>query len=732
MSGIIRVKIYAVSAAALACFAAVADVTFTNKAFTLVVGDDATVKSLRITENGEECVEARERIPLFTVTQERPFNNEIKLMHMHKRTSYPANRIRRDGDRLVVGFDLAPYEAEVAVSVKPTYMEFKLVRFIVKPEDYGDLKMDTPPVESFRVMQIPARNRVNFGDWINAVWDARCAVGVIGTSCETEIDNEARHGFRLLTADLLRGRRLRGGSAALIAAPGPDAFLDAVECVEADCSLPQGVKSRRSPLINASMFTMSDMTPRNVDDYITLAKKAGVRMMLLYYTCIVKEIDSWGYNGDWDILPDYPGGLKDVAAMLAKIKAAGIHPGIHFLHTHVGFKSRYVTPVADHRLNLTRRFTLAKPLNDGDTELFVEETPLDSTMYDGCRILRFGGELISYRGYTSDPPYRFTGIERGAHATRKTAHPAGEIGGILDVSEYWIPFSCYVDQRTSLQDEIADKIAEVYSAGFEFAYMDGSEGVNAPFNYNVPHAQYRVWKKLRPEPVFCEAAAKAHFDWHMLGGANAFDIFAPEVFKEKIVEFPQAEAPLMRRNFTRLNFGWWKLYKPQQEGKNRTIGTQPDMWEFGTSRAAAWDCPMTVQMNSAFRKGHPRLPDLIEVIRRWEDVRARNWLTQAQKEALKSRTQEHHLYVNEKGGYELHEIEMLPESKGAPHLRGFVFERGGKRVVSYWHTCGEGVFNVPELSEGKPCRLDAAGMKYLETDLSIEDVKAAFAKAKTE
>ena len=141
---------------------------------------------------------------------------------------------------------------------------------------------------------------------------------------------------------------------------------------------------------------------------------------------------------------------------------------------------------------------------------------------------------------------------------------------------------------------------------------------------------------------------------------------------------------------------------------------------------------MTVQMNSAFRKGHPRLPDLIEVIRRWEDVRARNWLTQAQKEALKSRTQEHHLYVNEKGGYELHEIEMLPESKGAPHLRGFVFERGGKRVVSYWHTCGEGVFGVPELSGGKPCRLDAAGMKYLETDLSIEDVKAAFAKAKTE
>ena len=81
----------------LACSCVAADIEFANKAFRLVIGEDASVKSLKLTANGEECVEARERIPLFTVTQERPFNNEIKLMHMHKRTTYPANRIRRDG-----------------------------------------------------------------------------------------------------------------------------------------------------------------------------------------------------------------------------------------------------------------------------------------------------------------------------------------------------------------------------------------------------------------------------------------------------------------------------------------------------------------------------------------------------------------------------------------------------------------------------------------------------------
>lgn len=201
--------------ALIAGVSAVADMTFANRAFSLVIGDDATVKSLKLANSYKECVEAREGTPLFTVTQNRPFNNEIKLAHMHKRTAYRANRIRRDGDNLIVGFELAPYEAVVSVSVRPSYMEFKLDRFIVDAGDYGDLKMDTPPVDSFRIMQIPVLDRANFGEWINAVWDGECAVGVIGTSCETYVDNEERHGFRLLTADLVRGRRLRGGSAVL-------------------------------------------------------------------------------------------------------------------------------------------------------------------------------------------------------------------------------------------------------------------------------------------------------------------------------------------------------------------------------------------------------------------------------------------------------------------------------------------------------------------------------------
>ena len=179
-----------------------------------------------------------------------------------------------------------------------------------------------------------------------------------------------------------------------------------------------------------------------------------------------------------------------------------------------------------------------------------------------CRILQFGGELISYESFTTERPYRFSGCVRGCRGTTPRSHPRGEIGGLLDVSEFGAG-SCYIDQTTTLQDEIADKLANIWSAGFGFCYFDGSEGTNTPFEYNIPYAQYRVWKRFDPSPLFTEGAAKAHFSWHHLSGGNAFDIFPPAVFKEMIRRYPAEEAPRMREDFTRLNFGWWRLWLPE-------------------------------------------------------------------------------------------------------------------------------------------------------------------------
>jgi hypothetical protein len=264
--------------------------------------------------------------------------------------------------------------------------------------------------------------------------------------------------------------------------------------------------------------------------------------MNIYYPAFL-EGNGYLRIGDYDAFrPEYPNGKADLRAMLARIKQAGITPGCHFLHSHLGRESRYVTPVPDHRLNLLRIFTLARPLGPADTTVFVEQNPLHATMEAKRRVLKIGTELLSYTGYTTTPPYAFTGCVRGIDRTTPAAQPAGLLFGLLDVSEFGAT-SVYIDQCSGLQDEIADQIADLWSAGFEFFYFDGSEGVNPPFWHHVANAQYRVFRKLQPQPLFAEGAAKTHFSWHMLTGGNAFDVFPPETIKEETVRHPLREAP---------------------------------------------------------------------------------------------------------------------------------------------------------------------------------------------
>lgn len=714
------------------------DIIIENEQLRLVVGADCVTKSLLHKPTGEECLAAGEEIALFSVTQERPFNNEIKLAHPNKRTVFQANRIRREGEKLIIGFEITPFEAVVEIKERPLYIGFTLAGFIVHPGDYPGLRMSPPPVAEMRLLQLPVRNRENFGEWLNVSWDDKAAVNVSATSPYARIDSERRKGYRVMAADAVRDIKLKGTGAALIVSSA-DGLLDALASVEEDHDLPRGVKSRRSDLINASAYWSANLNPGNADEHIRYAKAGGFRCMLLYYTSVFKETGGYGLNGNYDYRDDYPNGRDDLKKMVDKIKAAGITPGLHFLHSHIGLLSRYVTPAADHRLNIRRQFTLARDLAEDDTTVYTEQNPENTVTADFCRVLKFGGELITYESYTTEVPYCFTGCRRGEYATAAENHPKGLIGGILDISEFG-GTSVYLDQNTNLQDEIADKIAGAFNTGFRFVYFDGSEGTNAPYEFHVPNAQYRVYKKLEPAPLFTEGAAKAHFSWHFLSGGNAFDVFPPEVFKEKIREFPAEEAPRMRRDFTRLNFGWWGFWAP---------GTQSDMFEYGTSRAAAWDCPVTIMENIAAFKAHPRIGDILEVMRRWEDVRAAKWLTEKQKAELQNLGQEHILLINEEKEYELVPYDRIEGAAGGnADILAFIFERKNERCVVYWHTSGEGILRLPLdakdvtlqkepggtpmpfTAEGDLLSLPAGDRCYLKSGLPKEALIKAFRNAK--
>ncbi|MCK5802903.1 MAG: hypothetical protein KAI66_08725 [Lentisphaeria bacterium] len=664
------------------------DVTIENGQVRLVITSDGIAKSLVFKPTNTECLIQGKRIPISTITEPRPYQNEVKLAYPNKKTTFKSNAIRQEGDKLTIGYELIPWEATVRVKIAEDYIAFSLEALNLT-EPYG-ITMTEPPVSEMWFLRLPVRERGHWGDWLNVIWDEEVAVNVLGAGPCANADSEEGEGYRILQAGTDEKVKLTGVTAALITC-AKDELLDKIATVEEDYGLPHGVASRRHDLYTASYYWTATVNPTNVDEQIEYAKMGGFRLMNIYYPSF---LESRGYRliGNYDVYrQEYPNGKADLKAMLTKIKEAGITPGCHFLHSHIGRDSKYVTPVPDRRLNLLRHFTLAKPLGETDTTIHVQQNPIHSTNAGNRRVLKIGTELISYEGYTTTLPYTFHGCVRGIDKTTVNVQPEGTMFGLLDVSEFGAT-SVYLDQYSDLQDEVADGIADLWDAGFEFIYFDGSEGVNPPFWYHVAGAQHRVFRKLKPEPIFAEGAAKTHFSWHMLTGGNAFDVFRPEKLKAETIRHPFTEAPRMQDNFTRLNFGWLGYFLPSEE----TIGTQPDQMEFVTSKAAAWDCPVGINPSPAVLAQHPRTADNFEVFRRWEEVRARKWLSDEQKQMLRDAEQEFILLLDERNDLELVPYDQVMNvASGSRDVIAFTFERKEALYAVYWHISADKRLELP-------------------------------------
>ncbi len=712
-----------------------------NKNFRLTLTENAIVKSLVHKKTNEELLILGEEIPLFSLTQNRPFNNEIKLSHMNKKTAFQADKLIMEDNVLTVSFEIIPCSARITVDIQDEYISFTLTELLYPNKEHVFLSMDMPPVEEFRLLQLPIKTRKNFGQWLNVMWDDNSSVAVIAATPETMIDSEKRKDYRILTADVQKSVQLEGTTATLIVSGGKEEFLDAVDKFEHDYDLPLGVESRRSDMINRSVYWVDRLTPESVDEHIKYAKMGGFSCMLVYYEGICSEVNDdviYDSCGDYSISKPYANSYDELKAVIDKIKAAGITPGFHFLHTHIGKATKYITPVVDPRLNIIEYYTLTKSLGIDDDKIYVAQNPKNALKHENRRVLKFGGELMYYDGFSTEPPYHFYGVKRGYWDTTVTPHEAGIIGGIFDVSEYCAN-SAYIDQNTDLQDEIADDIAKIYDLGFEFIYFDGSEGTNKPYEYHVPNAQYRVIKKLATSPKFCEGAAKAHFNWHFLSGANAFDIFATDMFKRMIDVHPLTESEFMCQDFTRLNFGWWAFYDD----------TRRDIYEYGTSHAHGWNSPATIQSNLERFNNHARVADIFEVMRRWEDVRKNNLLTPEQQELIKVPGKEYTLFVDEKGNYELNEyFELTNFCSDSQELYAFTLERNGKSYALIWHNTGSAKISIPiskdnteyfsdltreqlplEEKDGNII-LDVSSSAYLATSLSHDELREALSQAK--
>lgn len=653
-----------------------------NVEMRLVLSTTGKAVSLIHKPTGQECLEQGTNMPVFALTEYRPYDNELFLTYPAKPRTFAADTVIRTGDELKIGFEKIAYTATVSLNITDDYIGFKLTKLDYEIEKFG-VKRRTE-IDEFTLLQLPVKKRRYLGEWLNVAWDDEVAVNVLATDEYAHIDAFDRDSYHLLYAGMDNRVKLMNVGAALITT-SPETLLDRIDRLERDYKLPLGVESRRREEYKYSYYELRNVTTNNIDEHIAFAKQGGFRMMVVYYTDFALSMGHFPWR------PEFPNKMADLQTITKKIRNAGMIPGFHIHYNKAAKNDPYVSPVPDARLNLRRIFTLADSIDSQSTVIRVEENPEGSTLENGRRFLKLGNELVSYENYSNTVPYQFTGCRRGELNTKVKPVEKGFKFGLLDVDTW--PLFVRFDQNTSIQDEVAERIAGICdSAGFRFIYFDGAEDVHPPYWYQVSRSQLAVYNKLKPAPLLSEGAIKSHFSWHMITRGNAFDLFAPDVIRQATQKYPMFAARFTAQDFTSINFGWNDYLAPD----STSTGMQPDMYEYICSRAAAWDCPIALMGKLGELKAHPRTGDNLEVMRNWEEARIQNFFTPKQKEALKSTTQEHILLKNESGGFELfpyHRIEGV--ANNAPDLRAFVFSRNGKTWVSYWHVCGEASLKLP-------------------------------------
>lgn len=226
----------------------------------------------------------------------------------------------------------------------------------------------------------------------------------------------------------------------------------------------------------------------------------------------------------------YPNGWSDFRIINRKLKEAGISSIFHTYAYFIDKNSKYVTPVMHPDLGYFNAYTLAKPIGEHDTEIYVNESTADISTVTGFFVrnsvsLRVGGELIEFTGVTKTAPYKFTGCKRGVAGTHKKLHSGGEKAyHMKEVYGRFVP-----DPESGLFKEIARKTAEIVNvAEFSGIYLDAIDGGDVlggaeNFWYYPSLFIFEIARNLK-EPVGMEMSSMTHFWWHYRSRWQAWDI----------------------------------------------------------------------------------------------------------------------------------------------------------------------------------------------------------------
>ena len=176
-------------AVAFALCAAANEIVVENAAFRLTLGADGCAQSLVAKSTGEECLMPGVRIPFARIRQDRPYDNEMHLIHPAKPMFFAANRISRAGDTLEIGFADEYHILKVRLAATDDYIAFFPEGTDYRiTDDFGDKRRTE--IDGIEFLRLPVKARAHFGACANVAWDEATAVAVMGLAPEVRIEGE--------------------------------------------------------------------------------------------------------------------------------------------------------------------------------------------------------------------------------------------------------------------------------------------------------------------------------------------------------------------------------------------------------------------------------------------------------------------------------------------------------------------------------------------------------------
>ena len=429
----------------------------------------------------------------------------------------------------------------------------------------------------------------------------------------------------VLSADAAVRHGLDGSAFGILLGTDTKRFLEIMPEFEVAAGLPSprfdGIWNKVSPDVRRSYFFLTSFDVSEFDDALAIARRGGFDRILILQNSWTRATGHYEDN-----TKSFPDGLPQLVDTVKRFQNAGFKTGFHFLAASIYPPDSYLTPVPDERLVYGVETQLAAAVAADATFIPTVTAPDAFPKEDGgysghgC-VLRVGDELITYTKLKTDAPFGFEGCRRGHLGTKATEHPKdARIRHLTRAYGYH-----RIDLDTDLLQEVAAHFAKIADAcNIDMMYFDGSEWLQGEHWYYNAKLQKAFYDAVKNKNMLMQGSSYSPYSWHQLARAASADGHGD--LKGYLDQRSPGIAGGITHNAMPQDIGWYYAYDV-----NSTI----DMYEYILLATLAYDSSMSLQVSVKAAHQHPFTGEILDKIRRFEELRLSGRITPELREKIK-------------------------------------------------------------------------------------------------